>query len=404
MRNIGTWLVILVCGWVLGWYSHEHWSAPATPASSSDMVSITPENNTQAIELPIFVAPKKETNEPVGNEPAPPDDIEPLLTSGQFEDAVERYSALRSQHDEATSQRYRIQILQHAIALKQRERYSAAAKLLDVYLNHEYRDVEALKVLAEVHHLQRNYRAEIDVLYEAKAHAYRTNELEQVTTRIHSVAAEYASFLRSHNDDQALLELYQFLTRIEPDYSPYFMGMAEAQLALEDFEGAQLSLSLIVYDPTVGKKAAQLLENIEGIDNSGKVPEETTTIAIPLTRINDQFLVEAWIGNNVRATLLIDTGASLTIIDPGVLERAGVKYNKSQPLKLFNTANGRVKAPVFTIDALTLGDQTVRQIQVGGIELSSMSGIDGLLGMNYLRHFQFFIDQFEGVLRLSPRG
>ncbi len=403
MRNIGTWLVILVCGWVSGWYSHQHWHAQETSSSRNDKVSISPENNKQVVELPFVVTPEKETHQPLGNGATPADDITPLLTSGQFEAALERYTSLRSQHDEATSQRYRNQILQHAITLKQRGHYSAAATLLDVYLHHEYRDVDALKMLAEVHHLQNNYRAEIDVLYQAKAHAYRANEIEKITTRIHSVVAEYASLLHSHNDDQALLELYDFLTRIEPDYSPYFIGMAEVQIALQDFDGAQLSLNLIVYDPIVGKKAAQLLENIQDIDDIDEAPEETTAIAIPLTRINDQFLVEAWIGDNIRTTLLIDTGASLTIINPSALESAGVKYNKNHPLTLFNTANGQVKAPVFTINALTLGDQTVHQIQVGGIEISSMPGIDGLLGMNYLRHFQFFIDQFEGVLRLSPR-
>jgi hypothetical protein len=41
-------------------------------------------------------------------------------------------------------------------------------------------------------------------------------------------------------------------------------------------------------------------------------------------------------------------------------------------------------------------------IEIGAIEIASAMGVDGLLGMNFLRHFQFFIDQGRAVLRLSP--
>jgi hypothetical protein len=33
--------------------------------------------------------------------------------------------------------------------------------------------------------------------------------------------------------------------------------------------------------------------------------------------------------------------------------------------------------------------------------MTTAPGVDGLLGMNYLKHFRFFIDQTENVLRLS---
>jgi len=35
------------------------------------------------------------------------------------------------------------------------------------------------------------------------------------------------------------------------------------------------------------------------------------------------------------------------------------------------------------------------------LDLGDRSGLDGLLGMNFLNHFQFFIDQNEALLRLS---
>ena len=66
-----------------------------------------------------------------------------------------------------------------------------------------------------------------------------------------------------------------------------------------------------------------------------------------------------------------------------------------------NTANGRIRAPIYKLSSLTVGDWRVNQLEIGVLDLSGSSNINGLLGMNFLRHFQFFIDQNEALLRLS---
>ena len=99
--------------------------------------------------------------------------------------------------------------------------------------------------------------------------------------------------------------------------------------------------------------------------------------------------------------MLIDTGASLTIFTPDVLEQRGIRYQDTGRTGVFNTANGRVRAPVYKLDSLAVGDWEVRQIEIGILDLGGRSGMDGLLGMNFLNHFQFFIDQNEAVLRLT---
>ena len=99
--------------------------------------------------------------------------------------------------------------------------------------------------------------------------------------------------------------------------------------------------------------------------------------------------------------MLIDTGASLTIFTPAVLEQRGIRYQDTGRTGVFNTANGPVEAPVYTLDSLTVGDWQVNNIEIGVLDLGGSSGVDGLLGMNFLNHFQFFIDQNEDLLRLS---
>ena len=133
-------------------------------------------------------------------------------------------------------------------------------------------------------------------------------------------------------------------------------------------------------------------------------PPETTAAAtevagIPLVRNGSHYLVDARLGSQ-PARLLIDTGASLTMLTPDTLQRSGSGARATGRTGLFNTANGRVSAPIYRLDALSVGDWRVSDLDVGVLELGD-PGIDGLLGMNFLRHFQFFIDQNEALLRLS---
>ena len=115
----------------------------------------------------------------------------------------------------------------------------------------------------------------------------------------------------------------------------------------------------------------------------------------------NHFIVDARPASGRSIRLLIDTGASLTILTPDVLEQHGIGYQNTGRSGVFNTANGPVRAPIYKLDSLSVGDWQVNQLEIGVLDLSGGSNIDGLLGMNFLRHFQFFIDQNEALLRLS---
>ena len=98
---------------------------------------------------------------------------------------------------------------------------------------------------------------------------------------------------------------------------------------------------------------------------------------------------------------MIDTGASMTMVTSAALQQRGLRYRETGRSQLFNTANGQVRAPIIILESLSVGDWYVQQLEVGILDLGGRSDIDGLLGMNFLSHFRFFIDQNESMLRLS---
>jgi len=333
------------------------------------------------------------------------DDISSLLQRDEFEAAVARYETLQFQPDDMATAEARNKILSHASQLVAESRFSLAERLLQRFLVATFRDAEARMLLASVYLGELEVDAAIDQLYEARGHAYRPIILQQITSRIRSTVAERAASLKGNNDQNALLALYQKLTQLEPDYAPWFIGLAASQLVLEDKDAARRSLLLVLQDADVGAQAQAMLAELataSGGINDMRLRASTAGVAgIALHRRGNHFIVDASPAHNRNIQLLIDTGASLTMLKPDVFKHPGIQYTDTGRTGVFNTANGRVRAPIYILDSLVVGDWQINQLEVGVLSGLGDSNIDGLLGMNFLRHFQFSIDQNEALLRLA---
>jgi clan AA aspartic protease (TIGR02281 family) len=394
MYKLTTVLLSLAAGLVLGWYAHDRWGTgpvqlvvPETPFASPAIATRQPAT----------------ASEPLVGEYA--DSVTQLLQRHAYPEAVARYDSLQALTDTAGMQQARAAILLHAQERVKSRDFAAAAQLLQRFLVAAYRDPEARLLLAETYHGQQDYLAAMAQLYEARGAAYRPAMLARITRRIRLVVSKQAELYRKNADSRGLLALYQELTQLEPDYAGWFVELAIAQLALDDRDAAQRSLALIIYDPDVGEQAQLMLTKLQ---QSATVAHDTDPVAlatavagIPLVRSGQHFLVDAGPGNAGSLRLLIDTGASMTMVTPGALQRQGVRYRDTGKSRVFNTANGPVRAPIYILEALSVGDWSVQQLEIGVLELGGQTGIDGLLGMNFLKHFRFFIDQHDSMLRLS---
>jgi clan AA aspartic protease (TIGR02281 family) len=394
VRKLIVGLLIFMAGWGLSWYTYNY--------SSSDQLQSA---------QPIIPAPIKSIDSDqsatgfTSTASSYVGDIVSLLQHYEFEAAVERYESLQVQLGDEVAAEARAQILSHVRQLIAESRFGLAEQLLQRFLVAAYRDVEARILLAEVYLGEQDFHAAIDQLYEVRGYAYRPVMLQRISNRIRSMVTELASSLKHNNDQNALLTLYQHLTQLEPGYAPWFIGLAASQLALDDKEAARRSLLLISEDTDVGAQAQSMLSEITialvEMHNTEPQASITGVVGIPLHRSGNHFIVDARSAHGRSMRLLIDTGASLTILTTDVLEQRGIGYQNTGRYGVFNTANGPVRAPIYKLDSLSVGDWQVNQLEVGVLDFSGGSNIDGLLGMNFLRHFQFFIDQNEALLRLS---
>ena len=89
------------------------------------------------------------------------------------------------------------------------------------------------------------------------------------------------------------------------------------------------------------------------------------------------------------------------MIPPEVATDLG--YDLSNPNEQMITASGIVLAKRITVRKLTAIGETVESIDVVCHDLPEGSIIEGLLGLNFLRHFDVNISFSTGTIELRPR-
>ena len=314
--------------------------------------------------------------------------------TGQYQSAMQLFNAAGSQPNR---QQYRTVLIRHINTLLQHRDYLQASQIISAYLDEHYRDVDVLLLRAKLQWLEGRNRQAIETLYDAKSYEYRTPQLASITRLIRTYVADYDRQLEDSSDDEGRLELYEYLAQVEPDHSPYFIALAQIQLTQNRLDDARHSLSLVESDPRVSDQARRLLKQIEDTVTFSQIEP----IAIPLIRHGEHFLLDAWINGRVAVRLLIDTGASMTVLREDILATAGIFQPEKPPVHLFSTAGGLVEGAIYRLDKLSVGDQTVKNLEVAAMGLNALQSADGLLGMNFLKHFKFFIDQNTPELRLS---
>ena len=239
------------------------------------------------------------------------------------------------------------------------------------------------------------YAAAYDLLLSAANLASSQVQEEDYVRLLAQLVDDYTKELVELRQAQGIDDLYERITFDYPQYAEYQFKLGKIRLQMGNLQAALPPLSQVMNHPQFGAEARELMGRIEN-NQSGLALTE-----LPLQGSNGQFIVEAAIDGGQKVNLLVDTGAAMTAIDRGVLQSAGYDLNTEQ--QYFATANGVVAAPVLTLRELRLGDARVANLSVGALPLNLPGKVVGLLGMNFLRHYEFRIDQTRQVLVLDQR-
>lgn len=126
-------------------------------------------------------------------------------------------------------------------------------------------------------------------------------------------------------------------------------------------------------------------------------------VEVPLQQVGHLFVATAKLNGEQDARLIVDTGASHSIVSHRLAIELGLYSDSTMGTATMNTVGGSVQAPLARIKSIRLAEAEVRDSVVVIYDLpDSPSGVEGLLGLSALRQFQVTLDPAKKMLSLHP--
>jgi clan AA aspartic protease (TIGR02281 family) len=320
--------------------------------------------------------------------------LQKLFDTNRFEAAVTGMQEL----SEADFQTMRAYLHHTAANLIVQGMCEQQLRLFGYYFQQFERSATGLVLQARCQAMQLDYEAAISNLYEARTFEISYADEELIGQLLMATVLNQDQLYRAEGRLGELDYFYQTLLVQEPDQGAFYMQLALIRQESGDVDGSIGALLQIQNDQALGSKARELLDQMQSekdqIRNSAEI--------IPLQISGSRLIVNAVMDGRYPIRLLLDTGAAITVVEPDVLQNAGYRLDQARIVH-FKTANGNTQAPMVKIENLAIRTHIETDLSVGSLPLDLGTDVDGLLGMNYLKHYRFSVDQVEGLLYLSRR-
>lgn len=102
-----------------------------------------------------------------------------------------------------------------------------------------------------------------------------------------------------------------------------------------------------------------------------------------------------------RVWLALDTGASTTIIRESILRVIGYTSELLTAFATFGDASQSHFVPKVILKSFSLAGAKVENLEVLCHTIPEEHGIDGVIGLNFLRHFNLNLSFEQGILMLE---
>ena len=312
----------------------------------------------------------------------------------RFVAAVQQFRALQRE-DPALAAQLKQQWLQTAMQWLDARDEAAVAELVDAFLRRYPYDLQFRELQAQLYITRGESLLAIEQYYALAQEADAADQRrynEYIQALVEQQLAEY----REAGQWRAALTFIERLLWFEPQYAAYLLARAEAHFQLGEYELARRVLYPLQYDATVANVVEELFARI------ARAEQPVTTV--PLTRKGEHYLVAGIVDERYPVELMIDTGASLSVLSERafapIARRGRTSFVRQASI---STAAGIVEAPVYRVESFQLGEYRIDDMLFVVMALEGAREHAGLLGMNFLREFDFRLDQQRSELLLDPR-
>ncbi len=377
LLNITFWLLVgLIIGWSLHAWQNSEKEPPAAPVlaekpAPADAPGQTIADGDTADEGASFQA---------------------HLARGEVPQALLMYRETRSS-DPVRAAAMRTALLNRARRLMAQKKPDQAAPLLSGYLEIESYDPGALLLRARLDAQRERYEQALENALDGKIYDRENTVTESADQVIGQITKAWRAQLTQKKQWHKLGEMYHLLIEKDGDRPEYYYELAGAQYRAGRYYEGLGSLNRILHDPEWGGKARKLSRLVEQLRQLGE------GAPIELTRAGNGFLIEANV-NDRRADLVLDTGASISIVRRRFADAVGLSTEGGEKTR-FNAVGSQVEVTIVNARSFRVGDVTFEDMPIGIAEMPETFDADGLLGMDFLGNFEFSIDQDNEVLNLK---
>jgi clan AA aspartic protease (TIGR02281 family) len=140
---------------------------------------------------------------------------------------------------------------------------------------------------------------------------------------------------------------------------------------------------------------------IEQDSQPGKAPDAVEHESAPPVGRLRPIIVEALLNRQVSVPLMVDTGATYTVLTRQTAQDLGIIGLERLAKHSFLTPGGPIQSPVTTLKSIRVGTVEAQNVAVA-IDAEGHLPL-GLLGMTFMRHFKVTVDQSQGQVKFERR-
>jgi hypothetical protein len=97
-----------------------------------------------------------------------------------------------------------------------------------------------------------------------------------------------------------------------------------------------------------------------------------------------------------------DTAATTSLVEPGILDSLGYSPLTGDEMSSVTSPVGREVGYLRRVENFCAFGFEHSDFQVNALDLDEEAGIDGLLGLNFLRAYNYEVRSRDGVIRIEP--
>lgn len=106
-------------------------------------------------------------------------------------------------------------------------------------------------------------------------------------------------------------------------------------------------------------------------------------------------------GRRKELRLVVDTGAAETIVAPGILDELGYSARQGEAITVTRSTVGKEPGYLIRVARFRAFGFEFTDFRVNALDLPEEYPINGLLGLGFLRHFNYEVRSSEGRIQAA---